>query len=104
MWEIIAEPGEYGIQVLEEGIGENQVAFEKQDRERWAEEIGSFAAKLGGLVEKAKSLQTVLIGEDQILATPASLKTLKVALFKINDAVSQALTMADIIESQIIKK
>ena len=104
MWEIIAEPGEYGIQVLEEGIGENQVAFEKQDRERWAEEIGSFASKLGGLVEKAKRLQKVLIGEDQILATPASLKTLKVALFKINDAVAQALTMADKIESQIVKK
>ena len=104
MWEIIADAKEYGIEVLEEGINNRQETFEDQDRTRWAEEIGTFAIKMSGLAEKAKQLQQLLISADQIVATPASLKTLKVQLFKINDAMTTTLELAQKIESQIIKK
>ncbi len=104
MWEIIADAKEYGIEVLEEGINNRQEAFEDQDRTRWAEEIGTFAIKMSGLAEKAKQLQQLLISEDQIVATPASLKTLKVQMFKINDAMTTTLELAQKIESEIIKK
>jgi len=104
MWEIIADAKEYGIEVLEEGINNRQEAFEDQDRTRWAEEIGTFAIKMSGLAEKAKQLQQLLISEDQIVATPASLKTLKVQLFKINDAMTTTMELAQKIESEIIKK
>ena len=104
MWEIIADAKEYGIEVLEEGIVNGQKAFEDQDRTRWAEEIGTFAVKMSGLAEKAKQLKQLLISGDQIVATPASLKTLKVQMFNINDAMTTALELAQKIESQIIKK
>ena len=104
MWEIIADAKEYGIEVLEEGINNRQEAFEDQDRMRWAEEIGTFAIKMSSLAEKAKQLKQLLISGDQIVATPASLKTLKVQLFKINDAMTTTLELAQKIESQIIKK
>ena len=104
MWEIIADTKEYGIEVLEEGINNRQESFEEQDRTRWAEEIGTFAIKMSGLAEKSKQLQQLLISEDQIVATPASLKTLKVQLFKINDAMTTTLELAQKIESEIIKK
>ncbi len=104
MWEIIADAKEYGIEVLEEGINNRQEAFEDQDRTRWAEEIGTFAIKMSSLAEKAKQLQQLLISDDQIVATPASLKTLKVQMFKINDATATALEVAQKIESEIIKK
>ena len=105
MWEIIADPIEYGIDVLEEGINNNnRLAFPDEDRKRWAEEIDTFAAKLDGLVERAKSFRTVLAGQEKIVATPSSLKTLKVMLFKINDAMTTAMDLADSIESQIVKK
>jgi len=104
MWEIIADAKEYGIEVLEEGINNRQETFEDQDRTRWAEEIGTFAIKMSGLAEKAKELQQLLISGDQIVATPASLKTLKVQLFKINDAMTTTMELAQKIESQIIKK
>ncbi len=104
MWEIIADAKEYGIEVLEEGINNRQEAFEDQDRTRWAEEIGTFAIKMSSLAEKAKQLQQLLISEDKIVATPASLKTLKVQMFKINDAMTTTLELAQKIESDIIKK
>jgi len=104
MWEIIADAKEYGIEVLEEGINNRQEAFEDQDRTRWAEEIGTFAIKMSSLAEKAKQLQQLLISEDKIVATPASLKTLKVQMFKINDAMTTTLELAQKIESQIIEK
>jgi len=104
MWEIIADAKEYGIEVLEEGIVNGHMSFEDQDRTRWAEEIGTFAIKMSSLAEKAKQLQQLLISEDPIIATPASLKTLKVQMFKINDAMTTALDVAQKIESEIIKK
>ena len=104
MWEIIADPKEYGVEILEEGINNSRLVFPDEDRIRWAEEIDTFAAKLGGLAERAKNFQKMLAGQDEIIATPSSLKTLKVMLFKINDAVTTAMDLADSIESQIIKK
>jgi len=104
MWEIIADAKEYGIEVLEEGINNRQEAFEDQDRTRWAEEIGTFAIKMSSLAEKAKQLQQLLISEDKIVATPTSLKTLKVQMFKINYAMTTTLELAQKIESEIIKK
>jgi len=104
MWEIIADAKEYGIEVLEEGLGNNKKAFEDQERTIWAEEIGTFAIKMSSLAEKAKQLQQLLISGDQIVGTPASLKTLKVQMFKINDAMTTALEVAQKIENEIIKK
>ncbi len=105
MWEIIADPADYGIEVLEKGINQNHmVEFVEDDRKRWAEEIVTFIAKLNGLAERAKNLQKLFISQDAIMATPTSLKTLKVALFKINDALTAASDLADKIEAQIVKK
>ena len=104
MWEIIADPREYGIEILEEGINNNRLVFPDEDRKRWAEEIDTFAAKLGGLAQRAKNFQKVLAGQEEIVATPSSLKTFKVMLFKINDAMTTAMELAESIESQIVKK
>ena len=104
MWEIIADPKEYGVEILEEGINNHLLVFPDEDRKRWAEEIDTFAAKLGGLAERSKKLQQMLAGQEKIVATPSSLKTLKVMLFKINDAVTTAMDLADSIDSQIVKK
>jgi hypothetical protein len=83
MWEIIADPEDYGIEVLEEGINNNNmIEFAEDNRKVWAEEIGVFATR----------------------ATPASLKTLKVTLFKINDALNTAIELAEKLETQIVKK
>jgi hypothetical protein len=70
----------------------------------WAEEIGAFTEKLDGLSDKAKELQQLLMGEEKIVATPASLKTLKIQLFKINDALNTALDLAGKVEKEFIKK
>ncbi len=105
MWEIIADPKDYGIEALEEGINKNNmIEFAEKNRKRWAKEIGTFAARLNGLAERAINMQKLLASQDPILARPASLKTLKVALFKINDALNMAIELADKIETQIVKK
>jgi hypothetical protein len=46
----------------------------------------------------------LLRSDEKIAATPASLKTLKIQLFAINDALNSALTIADRLESDIIHK
>ncbi len=104
MWEIIADPKDYGIDVLEEKLGNNRVVFPKEDRKKWAGEIGAFAAKLNGFADRSLGLQTLLNGKEEIVATPASLKTLKVMLFKINDAMNTAVEIADQLDKQIVKK
>ena len=104
MYEIIADPEDYGIDVLEKEMGNHRVVFPEEERNKWAEEIGAFASKLNGLAEHATGLQNLLLGQEKIVATPASLKTLKVMLFKINDAMNSALDLAGQIETQIVKK
>lgn len=104
MYEIIANPDEYTIGALEEGFGHRQISFPDDKRKRWAEEIGTFAQKLDGLSDKAKGLQKLLISESAIMATPASLKTFKVQLFKVNDALNTALNLTQKLEADIVKK
>ena len=105
MWEIIADPADYGIEALEEGINKNnRIEFADNNRKKWAEEIGIFATRLNGLAERAITMKKLLASQDPILAKSASLKTLKVALFKINDALNMAIELADKVEKQIVKK
>ena len=104
MWEIIADPRDYGIDALEEGIHRNQVSFSKAERIKWAREISTFAGKVCNLSDRARKLQDLLISEDQIIATEGSLKALKIQLFKMNDALNSALELADKIEDQLIEK
>ena len=80
------------------------IEFAENNRQKWAEEIGTFATRLDGLAEKAIMLQKLFASQDPILAKPASLKTLKVALFKINDALDMVIELADKIETQIVEK
>ena len=104
MYEIIAKPDEYKIGALEEGLGHKKIAFPDDKRKRWGDEIGTFAVKLDGLSDKAKHLHKLLISKDDIIATPVSLKTFKVQLFKINDALNTALYLAKKLEADIVKK
>ena len=104
MYEIIANPEDYRIGALKEGLGYKKISFPDEDRKKWAEEIGVFVEKLEGFSEKAKELQRVFIGEETIMATPASLKTLKIQLFKINDALNTAIDLAGKVEKEIVKK
>ena len=104
MYEIIADPKEYGIEELVNGLGKQKVDFESDERKRWAVEIGIFAEKLDHLSQKAKELQQIFEGEEKITSTPASLKTLKVQLFNINDALTASVDIADRLEKEFIKK
>lgn len=104
MYEIIADPVDYAIGALEEGFGHGQIPFSDNKRKKWAEEIGAFAQKLDGLSDKAKNLQKLLFSESAIMATPASLKTFKVQLFKIHDALNTAFNLAQKLEADIVRK
>ncbi len=104
MYEIIANPEDYRIGALKEGLGYGEIAFPDDDRKKWAEEIGIFASKLDGLSGKAKNLQKLLMGQEAIMTTPASLRTFKAQLFKINEALNIAFNLANKIDAEIIKK
>ena len=104
MHEIIANPSDYNIEALMEGMGYKPVAFPDNERQKWAAEIDIFAKGLYELAEKAKYLQNLFSSEEKIMATPASLKTFKMQLFGINDAIKAALDLAHKLESEIIKK
>lgn len=104
MYEINLDPKDYGIEALMEGMGNGPVAFKEDDRQKWAHEIGAFAGKLDELSDRAKSLQTLFSSGDAIKATPASLKTFKIQMFNINDALSSSLELAAKIDSQIVEK
>jgi len=104
MYEIIADPKDYGIEELVNGLGQQKVDFAIDDRKKWANEIGIFSDKLDRLSQKAKELQQILGGQEQITSTPASLKTLKVQLFNINDALNASVDIADRLEKEFVKK
>lgn len=104
MFEIIANPKDYRIGALKEGLGYREITFPDDDRKKWADEIGIFASKLDGLSGKAKDLQQLLMSEETIMTTPASLRTFKAQLFKINDALNIAFNLANKIAAEIIKK
>lgn len=103
MYEIIANPEEYTIGALEEGLGHQRIAFPDDKRQIWAEEIGIFSEKLDDLSVKTKSLQQLLASKDPIMATPASIKNFKKQLFKINDALNSAIDLAKKLEAEIVK-
>ena len=104
MWEIIAEPREYGIDILAEGINNKKVPFRKEERLKWAREISTFTGRVCSLSDRARKLQDLFISEDQIVATEGSLKALKKQLFSMNDALNNALDLADKIENQLVEK
>jgi len=103
MYEIIANPADYEIEALIEGMGYKKIAFPDEKRRKWAREVGNFAVKMEGLAEKAKDLEKLLKSEEEIIATPASLKTFKKQLFKINEALETALALAHKVETEFVK-
>ncbi len=104
MYEIIANPEDYQIDHLINGTGHAHIDISKEEREKWAGEVTHFSDKLTGFVNKARELAALLASEEKISATPASLKTLKIQLFMINDALNTALDIAEKLESDIVKK
>ena len=104
MYEIIADPEEYQIDHLINGTGNANIELSEDEREKWADEIVSFSNKLTEFANKSKALATLLSGREKISATPASLKTLKIQLFMINDSLNKAIGIAEQLESDIIKK
>lgn len=104
MYEIIANPEDYQIDDLINGTGNAPMEFSQDERQKWAAEIDEFSEKLIGFSEKSKELSKVLSSATTIATTPASLKTLKIQLFNINDALNNALDIAGKLESDIISK
>lgn len=104
MYEIIANPEDYQIDHLINGTGNANIELSKEDRDKWAGEIVNFSEKLTEFAKKASELATVMASNDPITATPASLKTLKIQLFTINDSLNSALAIADKLEADIVKK
>lgn len=101
-FEIIADPKEYGIEKLVDGLNGNPIEFPAEERVQWAKEVGAFATRLNELSDKATNLQSWLDGEAAIKSTPASLKTLKIQLFKINDALDTSINMVNKLEGDIV--
>ena len=104
MYEIIANPEDYQIDQLINGTGNANIELSQEERNNWAGEIVNFSERLNEFAKKANELASVLQSEDTISATPASLKTLKIQLFMINDALNSALDIADKLESDIVRK
>ncbi len=104
MYEIIANPKDYEIQNLIEGVGVEKITFDMTERKNWAREIHMFSEKLDLLSQKARELKMVFESDDPIEATPAALKTLKIQLFHVNDAVNEAFSLASKLEKEIIPK
>jgi len=103
-FEIIADPKEYGIEKLVDGLNGNPIEFPSEERTQWAQEVGAFATRLNELSNKATNLQSWLSGEAAIKSTPASLKTLKIQLFKINDALDTSINMVNKLEGDIVPR
>ena len=101
-YEIIADPKDYGIEAMVEGLGGGTIEFPAEERQKWSVEVGTFAERLLTLSDKAKSIQAWLDGAHAIKATPASLKTLKIQFFKINDALESALDLVKRLEADIV--
>ncbi|MBU8848628.1 MAG: hypothetical protein KOO65_06890 [Desulfobacterales bacterium] len=104
MYEIIANPEDYQIDHLINGTGNANIDISKEERDKWTGEIVNFSEKLFEFAKKSKELAQLFSSTEKISATPASLKTLKIQLFMINDALTTAIEIADKLESDIIKK
>ena len=104
MYEVIANPEDYQIDHLINGTGNANIEISEEERDKWADEIVNFSEKLTGFAKRSAELAKLLSGPEKISATPASLKTLKIQLFTINDALTSALEIAGKLESDIVKK
>jgi len=104
MYEIIANPEDYKLDDLIKGTGNAQIEFSDEERKKWANEVDEFSKKLVHFSEKAQELSKILSGSEKITATPASLKTLKIQLFSINDSLNSALEIAKQLETDIVPK
>ena len=104
MYEIIANPEDYQIDKLINGTGNENIELSQEERDSWAKEIVNFSERLTEFGKKANELASILSSQDKIAATPASLKTLKIQLFTINDSLNSAFEIADKLESDIVKK
>jgi hypothetical protein len=104
MYEIIANPEDYQIDHLINGTENAHMDLTREERNKWAGEIVNFSEKLTDFAKKSEALARLLESEEKISATPASLKTLKIQLFTINDALNSALAIADRLESDIVHK
>ncbi|MDZ7665219.1 MAG: hypothetical protein U5K27_07825 [Desulfotignum sp.] len=104
MYEIIANPEDYQIDHLINGTDNANIELTRDERDKWAGEIINFSEKLTEFAKKSEELAKLLESEEKIAATQASLKTLKIQLFAINDALNSALTIADRLESDIVHK
>jgi hypothetical protein len=80
------------------------IELNKEERDKWASEITNFSEKLSEFSKSSARVAKVLSSEGTISATPASLKTLKIQLFMINDSLNSALKIARKLESNIVKK
>ncbi|MEX1298826.1 MAG: hypothetical protein AB1Z38_12230 [Desulfotignum sp.] len=104
MYEIIANPEDYQIDHLINGTDNANIELTRDERNKWAGEIVNFSEKLTEFAKKSEELAKLLKSNEKISATQASLKTLKIQLFAINDALNSALTIADRLESDIVHK
>ena len=104
MYEIIANPEDYQIDDLIKGTGNAPINFSGEERKKWAAEIDAFSNKLVNFTEKAQELAKVFKGSEPITTTPASIKTIKIQLFTINDALNKALEISKKLEGDIIPK
>ncbi len=102
MYEIIANPENYKLDDLIKGTGNAKIDFSGDKRQKWADEIEIFSEKLVRFAEKSRELAKVLSGSEKITTTPASLKTLKIQLFAINDALNNAMAIAEKLQSDIV--
>lgn len=104
MYEIIANPEDYQIDHLINGTGNADSELSQEERNKWASEIVNFSERIEDFAKKSKDLANLFSSEEKIAATPASLKTLKIQLFMINDAITTALNIAEKLEADIVKK
>ncbi len=104
MYEIIANPENYKIDDLIQGTGNATIEFSGDERQNWAVEINEFIRKQIQFTEKSQELSKLLSGTDIIKTTPASLKTLKIQLFIINDSLDKVMEIASKLESDIVAK
>ena len=104
MYEIIANPEDYQIDHLINGTGNANIEISKEERGSWAGEIINFSERLTEFAKKSKELGDLLASSEKISTTPASLKTLKIQLFMINNSLTKAIEIADKLELDIIKK
>jgi len=103
MYEITLNPEDYGIEALVDGMGTENGRFNGDNRKQWSAEVGIFVSRLDDLSAKAKKLQDLLSGNESIKATSGALKTLKVQMFNINDALNASIELSEKLDTEIVQ-